>query len=521
MDKKAKFSRIATEINSVEKILKAIESGKRQAAEPKATESREGYVAPRTQLERFLADKWQEMFGIDRIGVHENFFELGIDSVKAAVFLNRLQQDLGEAVYIVALFDSPTIAGLAIYLSAHYPKAVARVCGPESIEHSQDQKVIHDARQAPSIEASNVAQFRQSVSSQPRVKRAPGAAETKNPPAIFILAPPRSGTTLLRVMLGGHPSLFAPPELQLLYFDTLEERRAAFSGRNVYWQEGTIRALMQIKGCDAEQAGIILEGYEKEGLTTKEFYRLMQGWLAGKILVDKTPFYALDLEVLKRAEDYFDHALYIHLLRHPQGAIRSFEEARIDQVFWYEHPYSVSELAELVWLISHQNIIEFFKTVPAARQLQIKFEDLVKKPQDAMEETCQFLGLSFHPDMLRPYADNKLRMTDGPEGVLRMLGDLKFHSHKNIDASVADRWEKEKSAPILANMTWEMAEHLGYESLITPADDAPTIDDSPTDNAQSPIEPVSRKNKNLNQFLEELKQLSDDDVRLLLENKRR
>ena len=378
-----------------------------------------------------------------------------------------------------------------------------------------------DPQQAPPIDASKVEQFRQLVSSSPLVKRVSGAAETKNPTAIFILAPPRSGTTLLRVMLGGHPSLFAPPELQLLYFDTLEERRATFSGRNAFWQEGTIRALMQIKSCDAEQARIILEGYEKEGLTTKEFYRLMQGWLRDKILVDKTPFYALDLEVLKRVEDYFNNALYIHLLRHPQGMIRSFEEARIDQVFWYEHSYSVSELAELVWLISHQNIIGFLKRVPSARQFQIKFEDLVGKPQAVVEEICQFLGLSFHPDMLRPHDDNKLRMTDGPDGVPRMLGDLKFHSHKNIDSSVADRWEKEQSAPILANMTWEMAEHLGYENMIKPANEAPTIDDSPTDNAQSPIQPVSRKNKNLNQFLEELKQLSDDDVRLLLENERR
>lgn len=509
MDKKSKFGRIATEINSAEQILKAIELRKRQDQEPtKTPEPRERYVAPRTKLERFLADKWQEMFGIDRIGVHDNFFELGIDSIKAAVFLNNLQQDLGEAVYIVTLFDSPTIADLAIYLSAQYPEAVSRVCGPESIEHNQDKQAMYDPQQAPRIDASKVAQFRQLVSSSPLVKRAASASETKNPSAIFILAPPRSGTTLLRVMLGGHPSLFAPPELQLLYFDTLEERRAAFSGRNAFWQEGTIRALMQIKSCNAEQARIIMEGYEKDGLTTKEFYRLMQGWLRDRILVDKTPFYALDLEVLKRAEDYFNNALYIHLLRHPQGMIQSFKEARIDQVFWYEHSYSVRELAELVWLVSHQNIIEFLKMVPSARQFQIKFEDLVKKPRNVVEETCQFLGLSFHTDMLRPHNDNGSRMTEGPDGVPRMLGDLKFHSHKGIDSTVADRWAKEQVMPTLSGMTWEMAEHLGYENMLKPSN-------------ETSIQPISRKNKNLNQFLEELKQLSDDDVRLLLENERR
>ena len=41
-------------------------------------------------------------------------------------------------------------------------------------------------------------------------------SQEKNPPAIFILAPPRSGTSLLRLMLAGHPELFAVNELKLL-----------------------------------------------------------------------------------------------------------------------------------------------------------------------------------------------------------------------------------------------------------------------------------------------------------------
>src|SRR5690606_37684103 len=111
------------------------------------------------------------------------------------------------------------------------------------------------------------------------------------------------------------------------------------------------------------------------------FYRLMQTWIGGKILVDKTPSYALDLEILKRAETDFDNALYIHLLRHPYAMIRSFEEAKLDQVFFrYKHPFSVRELAELIWLISHQNILEFLRSIPNERQYCVKFEDLVNQP---------------------------------------------------------------------------------------------------------------------------------------------
>jgi len=507
MDKKSKFSRLATEINSAEQVLKAIEQRKRQGASPKPPEPRKEYVAPRSELERFLAEKWQEMLGVDRIGVHDNFFEMGIDSIKAAVFLNGLQQELGEAVYVVTLFDSPTIADLAAYLSTHYPKAVSRVCGPAFIAHGTGNEAVCQAPLLSRVYAAKVAQFRRAVNAFSPATKPSGAAEAKSPPAIFILAPPRSGTTLLRVMLGGHPALFAPPELQLLYFDTLAERKAAFSGRNAFWQEGAIRALMQIKGCDAERARIVMERYEKDGLTVKDFYRLIQEWLGDRLLVDKTPFYALDLNVLKRAEDYFHNALYIHLLRHPQGMIRSFEEARIDQVFWYTHDFPTRELAEMVWLVSHQNILEFSETVASARRLQIRFEDLVRTPQAVAEETCRFLGLDFHTEMLRPHGDHQAKMTDGLDGVPRMLGDLKFHSHDKIDPSVADRWAQGPVAPALADMTWQMAEQFGY---------GPPVGES-----HSPIRPVPRKNTNLNQFLEELEQLSDEDVRSLLENERR
>ncbi|MGH7929984.1 MAG: sulfotransferase, partial [Candidatus Binatia bacterium] len=81
----------------------------------------------------------------------------------------------------------------------------------------------------------------------------------KHTSAVFILSPPRSGSTLLRVMLAGHARLFAPQELELLSFDTLQDRKATFSGRNSFWLEGTIRALMEIKGCDAEWARRIME----------------------------------------------------------------------------------------------------------------------------------------------------------------------------------------------------------------------------------------------------------------------
>ena len=319
------------------------------------------HVPPRTELEELLAQMWQEILGIEEVGVHDNFFELGGDSIRGAIFINKLQEKLGEVVYVVALFDAPNIADLAIYLTRHYPDAVAKVCGIKSVDRDEA---------AGKVDAIKVAQVRELIRLSGAAEEAEPAAGAKNPPAIFILSPPRSGSTLLRVMLGGHPSLFAPPELELLGFKTLEERAAELTGRYSFWLEGTIRAIMQIKGCSAEEARRIMQECEDERMTTKQFYAQMQEWLGGRMLVDKTPSYSLDAGVLKRAEDYFDNALYIHLLRHPFGMIKSFEEAKLEQVFFrHRHNYTSREIAEIIWVISQENILSFLEEIPEERQL--------------------------------------------------------------------------------------------------------------------------------------------------------
>jgi thioesterase domain-containing protein len=288
-----------------------------------------------------------------------------------------------------------------------------------------------------------------------------------------VLAPPRSGTTLLRVMLGGHPQLFAPPELELLTFATLEERKAAFSGRDSFWLEGTLRALMEVHRVGAAEAQRLMADYEARGWTTRQFYLQLQDWLGGRWLVDKTPSYALEPHVLRRMEDDFEGARYLHLLRHPCAVVRSFEEARLERLFFRRpHPFTPRQLAELVWTVSHQNIAEFLEGVPAGRQLRVRFEDLVREPEPVLRATCAFLGLDFHPAMLRPYEDRKGRMTDGIHAESRMLGDVKFHEHRGIDAAAADRW-KESEAADLGDVTWQTAEALGYER---PAPEAEPVD---------------------------------------------
>ncbi|HEX6863855.1 MAG TPA: condensation domain-containing protein, partial [Thermoanaerobaculia bacterium] len=294
-----------------------------------------------------------------------------------------------------------------------------------------------------------------------RLGRAPGAEPTEIetrpiPRAVFLLSPFRSGSTLLRVMLAGHPRLFAPPELELLAFRTMAERRDVYSGRNRFAVEGLLRAVMDLHGCDADRAREIVAEAEDQGLTVGQFFRRLQEWAGGRLVVDKTPSYALDLWTLRRAERMFDKPLYVHLIRHPRATIDSYLEAKMDQVYGF--PFPAEEQAELVWMLAHRNILAFLEEVPAERQHRLHFEDLVKDPRGSMESLSRFLGLEMEEGMLQPYQGQ--RMTDGLHAGTRMMGDPKFHEHRGIDASVADRWQTAGGS--LAPESWYLAEELGY-----------------------------------------------------------
>ncbi|PKG01356.1 MULTISPECIES: non-ribosomal peptide synthetase [unclassified Alcanivorax] len=78
-----------------------------------------GYVAPRTTLETQLAALWCEIFGRERIGIHDSFFDLGGDSLTAARMVSRLRELLTQDIPLAAIFEASTIAELAAQLEHH------------------------------------------------------------------------------------------------------------------------------------------------------------------------------------------------------------------------------------------------------------------------------------------------------------------------------------------------------------------------------------------------------------------
>jgi acyl carrier protein len=70
-------------------------------------------VGPRTGLERRLVEIWQRELGVDRVGVTDNFFDLGVRSIVAASLFASIEREVGDRLPLGAIFRAPTIEQLA------------------------------------------------------------------------------------------------------------------------------------------------------------------------------------------------------------------------------------------------------------------------------------------------------------------------------------------------------------------------------------------------------------------------
>jgi amino acid adenylation domain-containing protein len=85
-----------------------------------------GFTAPDSALERRIAAVWSEVLGTTEVGAHDNFFDLGGNSLSLARLHSRLVADLDRDIPIVDLFEHPTVAALAAALEHGERPAPAR-----------------------------------------------------------------------------------------------------------------------------------------------------------------------------------------------------------------------------------------------------------------------------------------------------------------------------------------------------------------------------------------------------------
>jgi acyl-CoA synthetase (AMP-forming)/AMP-acid ligase II/acyl carrier protein len=97
-----------------------IKRGELAAAFSKTTAEERGgkMISPRSELERQLAGIWADLLGIDQIGIDQDVFALGVDSLVMTQMILRLEERFGVDFSFKDIFNAPTVAALALRLES-------------------------------------------------------------------------------------------------------------------------------------------------------------------------------------------------------------------------------------------------------------------------------------------------------------------------------------------------------------------------------------------------------------------
>jgi hypothetical protein len=244
---------------------------------------------------------------------------------------------------------------------------------------------------------------------------------------IFVIGPPRSGSTMLQRMLGSHSEIHTHPEPHIItplahlgYYENVD--KAPYDHINA---AEAIREYVED-----------LPGGEQDYLDacrayTDVLYDRMLAKSGKRMLLDKTPAYGLVLPFLGRL---YPRAKYIVLTRHPLAVLSSYAESFFE--------------GDLDAALGFNPILERY--VPAmARFLRqtevpfhhIRYEDLVKAPQERMAEIFAFLGLQNeegaveygeHQHVVKSYGDPKASQEQRPttKSVSKWAVELASDEHK-------------------------------------------------------------------------------------------
>ncbi|HEX3385524.1 MAG TPA: thioesterase domain-containing protein, partial [Mucilaginibacter sp.] len=85
---------------------------------------KDNYAAPRTETEKVMANIWQEVLKLPRIGIDDNFFDIGGHSLLAVQITTRIEKKLDKKLQIATLFSYPTIAQLTSFIDKENSKNI-------------------------------------------------------------------------------------------------------------------------------------------------------------------------------------------------------------------------------------------------------------------------------------------------------------------------------------------------------------------------------------------------------------
>lgn len=284
----------------------------------------------------------------------------------------------------------------------------------------------------------------------------------------FVVGSPRSGTTLLRLMLDTHPELAIPPETGFLTLgpklkgrgDKLRESffREVVSYPKPFpnWPdfeipEETFRAAL------AEiNPFTVSDGY-------RAFYRLYAARFGKSRWGDKTPLYCFELKLIRRL---LPEARFVHIIRDGRDAALSLRQ------MWFSPGWEIETQAA-----------HWRKFVLAARRaglgrpdyLEVRYEDLILKPRETLERVCTHVGLTYDEVMLDYHTRAPIRLGEHKgrtrrDGTLVITREQRFrqqqHTTQPLDPARVSVWKQAMSAEERERfrlVAGDLLQAMGYE----------------------------------------------------------
>jgi len=115
------------------------------------------YTVPRNELEQQLAEIWAEVLKLERVGIHDNFFDLGGHSLMATQAVSRIRGQLNVELPLSEMFGYPTVAELAPVVeslldeSEDDDKAFEMLQRLKSLSPEEKEKHLAEARKVQSV----------------------------------------------------------------------------------------------------------------------------------------------------------------------------------------------------------------------------------------------------------------------------------------------------------------------------------------------------------------------------------
>lgn len=226
---------------------------------------------------------------------------------------------------------------------------------------------------------------------------------------IFILAPARSFSTVTTALLGGHPEIYAFPELLLFTAPTvgevLDQVQKGPNRNPVYIQarvSGIYRAIAAAREGDQSAAAISRARCWLQHCRDWPTRQLMDHLLrlvSPRVGLEKSPETVNSDGALASCLEAYPGARYLHLTRHPVTSQRSMQKHHQETLVKPLPPRALVATCASAWYLAHRRIRRALRQLPDEQWIQVRAEDLLRTPNIWLPQILSWLGLR-HDEMI-------------------------------------------------------------------------------------------------------------------------